>query len=151
MAGLKPLWEHGQQCPIIIVDGKEMAFKNFMYSETNEDLSFLPKEPSPNLGTGSPSISINTKPLIGNAEPVVQLVENMADSGDSSRQGEFVIHHGSVSARIKDMTCKTRGGSSRPHVKHKLAQGSLSSRDTHAKTISSKDASLLLTIFDNDK
>nr|GEZ24942.1 ABC transporter B family member 19 [Tanacetum cinerariifolium] len=34
--------------------GEEMAFRNFMYAETNEDLSFLPKEPSPDFSTGSP-------------------------------------------------------------------------------------------------
>ncbi|GJT06273.1 RNA-directed DNA polymerase, eukaryota [Tanacetum coccineum] len=139
MAGLKPLWEH------------EMAFKNFMYTETDKDLSFLPKEPSPNLGIGSPSVLINMEPLIGDAEPVVQLVENTADSGNSPRQGEFVIHPESVSARIKDRTWKTRGESSRPRVKHKLAQGSSFSHDTRTKTISSKDASPLLTIFDDDE
>ncbi|GJV90713.1 reverse transcriptase domain-containing protein [Tanacetum coccineum] len=95
MAGLKPSWEH------------EMAFRNFIYAKTDEDLSFLPKEPSHDFGTGSPSVSINTEPPIGDAEPVVQLVENTADSGDSPRQGEFVIHPGSKAARIKDRkTCK---------------------------------------------
>nr|GEU47477.1 hypothetical protein [Tanacetum cinerariifolium] len=45
MTGMNPSWEHGQQCPMIIIDGKEMAFKNFMYAETDKDLSFLSKEP----------------------------------------------------------------------------------------------------------
>nr|GEY22254.1 hypothetical protein [Tanacetum cinerariifolium] len=33
----------------------------------------------------------------------------------------FVVHPGSVASRIKDRKCKTRGGSSRPPVKRKLA------------------------------
>ncbi|GJW55355.1 hypothetical protein Tco_0099440 [Tanacetum coccineum] len=57
MDGLKPSWEHSQQRPTIIVGGKEMAFRNFMYAKTDKDLSFLTKEPSPNFGTGSPSLS----------------------------------------------------------------------------------------------
>nr|GEY22772.1 hypothetical protein [Tanacetum cinerariifolium] len=69
MAGLKSSWEHGQQCPVIIIDGKEMAFRNFMYAETDDDLTFLPKGPSLEFGTGSPSISINTKPPIAKAWP----------------------------------------------------------------------------------
>ncbi|GJV60258.1 hypothetical protein Tco_1466358 [Tanacetum coccineum] len=77
----------------------EMSFRNFMYNETDKDLSFLPKEPSPNFGTGSPSISINTKPPIGDAKPM----------------------------------------------------GASSSRVTRAKTTSLKDASLMLTIFDDDE
>ncbi|GJV05553.1 hypothetical protein Tco_1343209 [Tanacetum coccineum] len=31
----------------------DMAFKNFIYAKTDEDLSFLPKDPSPDFGTGS--------------------------------------------------------------------------------------------------
>ncbi|GJZ06447.1 hypothetical protein Tco_0540240 [Tanacetum coccineum] len=122
MAGLKPSWEHGQQRPTIIVDGKEIAFRNFMYAKTDKDLSFLLKEPSPDFGTGSPPVSINMEPPIGDAESVVQLVENTTDSRDSSCQGEFVIHLGSVATRIKYRKCKTRGGSSRPPMKRKLTQ-----------------------------
>ncbi|GJU26592.1 hypothetical protein Tco_1165213 [Tanacetum coccineum] len=69
MAGLKSSWEHGQQWPAIIVGRKEMAFRNFMYTKTDEDLSFLPKEPSLEFGTGSTSVSINTEPPITVAEP----------------------------------------------------------------------------------
>nr|GEU52437.1 reverse transcriptase domain-containing protein [Tanacetum cinerariifolium] len=65
MAGLKPSWEHGQQQPTIIV---EMAFRNFMYAKTDEDLSFLPKEPSPDFGIGSLSVSINTEPPVVEAK-----------------------------------------------------------------------------------
>ncbi|GJZ16441.1 hypothetical protein Tco_0552118 [Tanacetum coccineum] len=115
MAGLKPSWEH------------ELAFRNFMYAKTDDIMSFLPKEPSPDFGSGSPSVSINMEPPIGDAEPV------------------------SIATRIKDRKCKTRGGSSRPLVKHKLAQGSSSSRATRAKTTSSKDAYPLLIISDDDE
>ncbi|GJV22522.1 hypothetical protein Tco_1371542 [Tanacetum coccineum] len=34
----------------------KMAFRNFVYAEDEEDLSFLPKEPPPGFGTGSPSV-----------------------------------------------------------------------------------------------
>nr|GEV83740.1 hypothetical protein [Tanacetum cinerariifolium] len=92
LAGLKPLWEH------------EMAFRNFIYTEDDDDLAFLPKEPS--LG-----------------------FEVTVDSGESPKVGVFVVHPGSVAAHIKERKCKTRGGSSRPPVKRKLASGSSSSRD----------------------
>ncbi|GJX16351.1 hypothetical protein Tco_0217183 [Tanacetum coccineum] len=61
-AGLKPSWKHGQERPAIFVGGKEIAFKNFMYAEDDEDLSFLFLEPSPGFGTGSPSALINNEP-----------------------------------------------------------------------------------------
>ncbi|GKC64691.1 hypothetical protein Tco_1097289 [Tanacetum coccineum] len=53
LAGLKPSWEFGQQRPAIIVGGKEMTFRNFIYTEDDDDLAFLPKEPSPGFGIGS--------------------------------------------------------------------------------------------------
>ncbi|GJW60332.1 hypothetical protein Tco_0109667 [Tanacetum coccineum] len=40
---------------------REMAFKNFIYTEDDDDLAFLPKEPSLGFGTGSPSASVNTE------------------------------------------------------------------------------------------
>nr|GEX37512.1 hypothetical protein [Tanacetum cinerariifolium] len=46
---LAPSWEFGQQWHAIIVGGKEMDFRNFIYSEDDDDLAFLPKEPSQNL------------------------------------------------------------------------------------------------------
>ncbi|GKF69589.1 hypothetical protein Tco_0202646, partial [Tanacetum coccineum] len=79
MVGLKPSWEHGQHRPAIIVGGKEMSFRNFMYANTNEDLSFLLKEPSLEVGTCSPSASINTEPPIVVAKTTEQLVENTTD------------------------------------------------------------------------
>ncbi|GJR08236.1 hypothetical protein Tco_0790888 [Tanacetum coccineum] len=77
MAGLKPSWKHGQQHPAIIV---EMSFKNFMYAENDDDLYFLPKEPSADFGTGSLSVSINTKPPVVEAAPIDQPAENTTDS-----------------------------------------------------------------------
>nr|GEU44983.1 hypothetical protein [Tanacetum cinerariifolium] len=53
LAGLQPSWEHGQQLPAIFLGGKEMSFRNFIYTEDDEDLTFLPKDFSLDLG-GSP-------------------------------------------------------------------------------------------------
>ncbi|GKG28965.1 hypothetical protein Tco_0416330, partial [Tanacetum coccineum] len=63
----------------------------------------------------------------------------------------FVVHPGSVAARIKDMMCKTRGGSSRPLVKRKLAPGFSTSCATRAKTSSSKYDAPFLTVSDDDE
>ncbi|GJW95786.1 hypothetical protein Tco_0175458 [Tanacetum coccineum] len=130
LAGLKYSWEHGQQRPAILVGGKEMAFENFIYTEDDEDLAFLPKEPSLDFGIGSLSVSVNMEPLKANGEPEIQSIEVTVDSGGSPKPELFVIHPGSVAARIKDRKCKTRGGSSRPPVKRKLAPGSSTSRAT---------------------
>ncbi|GKC13234.1 hypothetical protein Tco_1010016, partial [Tanacetum coccineum] len=100
-----------------------MALRNFIYAK-DDDLSFLPKEPSLGFGTGSPSV-------LGKLEV-------------------FVVHLGSVAAQIKDRKCKTRGGSSRPLVKRKLALGSSTSHATRAKT-SSKDDVPYLTVSDDDE
>ncbi|GKG02671.1 hypothetical protein Tco_0310307, partial [Tanacetum coccineum] len=100
---------------------------------------FLPKEPSTGFGTGSPSVSVNTKPLKANEEPVLQLVEVTIDSRESPKPELFVVHPRSVTARIKDKKCKTKRGLSRPPVKRKFSLGSLTSRATRAKTSSSKD------------
>ncbi|GJT81489.1 hypothetical protein Tco_1055831 [Tanacetum coccineum] len=110
LAGLKPSWEHCQQRPAIMAGGKE-----------DEDLMFLPKEPSPGFGTGSPSILVNTKPLKANKEPDIQLVEVTTDSR----------------------------GSLKPELK--LASGSSTSRATRSKTSSSKEDDPLLTVFDDDE
>ncbi|GKE67845.1 hypothetical protein Tco_1522006, partial [Tanacetum coccineum] len=104
-----------------------MAFRNFIYTNDDEDLAFLPKEPSPSFCIGSSSISVNTEPLKANEEPDIQPIE------------------------IKDRKCKTRGGSSRPHVKRKLASGSSTSRATRAKTSSSKDDAHFLIVSDDDE
>ncbi|GKC88361.1 hypothetical protein Tco_1149010 [Tanacetum coccineum] len=93
-----------------------MAFRNFIYTEYNKDLVFLPKEPSPGFGTGSPSVSVNTEPLKSNEEPEIQPAEVTVNSGGSPKPELFIVHPGSVAARIKDRKYKTRGGSSKPHV-----------------------------------
>ncbi|GJZ21444.1 hypothetical protein Tco_0558483 [Tanacetum coccineum] len=90
LAGLKSSWGHGQQRPVILVGNKEMAFRNFIYTEDDEDLAFLPKEPSPGFGIGYSGFWRSLKPEL------------------------FVVHPRSVAARIKDRKCKTRGGSLRP-------------------------------------
>nr|GEU45894.1 hypothetical protein [Tanacetum cinerariifolium] len=127
LAGLKPLWEYGQQRPAIMAG--EMAFTNFIYTKDDEDLLFLPKEPSPGFGT--------------------EITKNFRES---SKPELFVVHPGSVSTRIKDRKCKTRGGLSRPLVKRKLAPGSSNSHATHAKTSSSsKDDVPYLTVADDDE
>nr|GEW61906.1 hypothetical protein [Tanacetum cinerariifolium] len=71
-AGLKPSWEFCQQRPAIIIGSKEMALRNCIYTEDDGDLAFLPKEPSPGFGTGSPSASVNTELLKDVEEPKVQ-------------------------------------------------------------------------------
>ncbi|GJW95748.1 hypothetical protein Tco_0175420 [Tanacetum coccineum] len=124
---------------------------NFIYTEDDDDLLFLPKEPSPGLDTGFPSISVNTKPLKANKELMVHPAKVMADSGESPKPELFIVHPGSVAARIKDRKCKTRGGSSRPHVKRKLAPGSLISRATRTKTSSLKEDVSFLTVSDDDE
>ncbi|GKF44354.1 hypothetical protein Tco_0130906 [Tanacetum coccineum] len=88
-----------------MVGDKEIAFRNFIYIKDDEDLSFLPKEPSPGFRTGSPSVSINTEPLKANKEHVIQPVEVTADSRESTKPKLFFVHPGSVAARIKDRKC----------------------------------------------
>ncbi|GJX02495.1 hypothetical protein Tco_0186408 [Tanacetum coccineum] len=73
------------------------------------------------------------------------------DSRESPKPKLFVVHPGSVAAWIKDRKCKTRGGSSRPPVKRKLAPESSTSRATRAKTSSSKDDAPFLTVSDDDE
>ncbi|GJS00906.1 hypothetical protein Tco_0317414 [Tanacetum coccineum] len=175
LVGLQPSWEFGQpkidsqnstyikyiKCksqPNALNQGKrsksrfaEMAFRNFIYTEDDDDLAFLPKEPSPGFGIGSPSASVNTKLPKDVEEPEVQPAEITADSGESPKAGVFVVHPRSVAARIKERKCKMRGGSSRPPVKRKLASGSSSSRAVRAKTSASKDDAPILSISDDDE
>nr|GEV34299.1 hypothetical protein [Tanacetum cinerariifolium] len=129
----------------------KMAFRNFIYIEDDEDLAFLPKEPSSGFGTGSLSVSVNIEPLKANEDPVIQPVEVIADSGESPKPELFVVHLGSVAAQIKDRKCKNKGGSSRPPVKRKLSIGSSTSHATRAKTSSSKEDAPFLTVSDDDE
>ncbi|GKD70309.1 hypothetical protein Tco_1324399 [Tanacetum coccineum] len=128
-----------------------MAFWNFVNAEDEENLSFLPKEPSPGFGTGSPFASVNIEPLIADEELVLQPAEVTADSGWSPKPEFFFVHPGSVAARIKDRKYKTRGGSSRPLVKRKLASRSSNSRATRAKTTTSKDDVPFLIVSDDNE
>ncbi|GKA42161.1 hypothetical protein Tco_0734821 [Tanacetum coccineum] len=138
LASLQPSWEFSQQ-------------RNFIYTEDDDDLAFLPKEPSPGFGIGSPSASVNTELPKDVEEPEVQPAEVTADLGESPKAGVFVVQPGSVAARIKERKCKRRGGSSRPPVKRKLASGSSSSRAIRAKTSASKDDAPILSISDDDE
>ncbi|GJZ76884.1 hypothetical protein Tco_0641556 [Tanacetum coccineum] len=96
----------------------EMAFRNFIYTEDDDDLAFLPKEPSPGFG-------------------------------ESPKAGMFVVHPGSVAARIKERKCNTRGGSSRPSMKRKLASGSSSSRDAVVDSAVNRRASTMAEFDQN--
>ncbi|GKB73569.1 hypothetical protein Tco_0934981 [Tanacetum coccineum] len=80
----------------------EMDFKNFIYTEDDDDLAFLPKEPSLGFGIGSPFASVNTEPPKDVKEPEVQPAEVTADSGEILKASVFVMHPGSVAARIKE-------------------------------------------------
>nr|GEZ06210.1 hypothetical protein [Tanacetum cinerariifolium] len=62
-----------------------MDFRNFMFVEDDEEMSFLQHELSHSFGGGSPSASINDEPLLLEVEPLdsanqYQLVENTPDS-----------------------------------------------------------------------
>nr|GEY60456.1 hypothetical protein [Tanacetum cinerariifolium] len=96
---------------------------NFIYAENDDDIYFLPKEPSVDFGTGSPSISINTEPQVVEFVPIDQPAKNTADSKHSPCREEYLIHPKSVVARIRERKCGTRGGSSKPSIKRKLVQG----------------------------
>ncbi|GKC43715.1 hypothetical protein Tco_1061437, partial [Tanacetum coccineum] len=135
LAGPKPLWEFGQQRSAIIVGGKKMDFRNFIYTEDDDDdLAFLPKEPSSGFGTGAPSALVNTELPKDVEELEVQSAEITTDLGESPKAGVFIVPLGGVVSRIKERKCKMKGGSSRPPVKRKLASGSSSSRVVRAKT-----------------
>nr|GEY39817.1 hypothetical protein [Tanacetum cinerariifolium] len=84
-----------------------MAFRNFMYAETDDDLSFLPKDPSTDFGIGSSFVSINTKPSVVKAVPIDQPARNTADSEHSHHREEYVIHPGSVAKRIRQLCILT--------------------------------------------
>ncbi|GKC67881.1 hypothetical protein Tco_1100479, partial [Tanacetum coccineum] len=147
LVGLQPSWEHGQQRPAIMVDGKGTSFMLRM----RKICLFLPNEPSSGLSTGSPSVSVNTKPPSVDAKPALKLAKDTTDSGGSLKPEVFVVHPGSMAARIKDRKCKTRGGSSRPPMKIKLTYGSLSSRATRAKASSSKDDTPFIMVSNDDE
>ncbi|GKD55154.1 hypothetical protein Tco_1288541, partial [Tanacetum coccineum] len=104
-----------------------ISFRNFIYIEEDEDLTFLPKDLSLGFNTDSPFVSINTKPVRTDkepaTEPVKERVGTIADSVGSPKGDTFVVHTRSVAARIRERKCKIRGDSLRPPVKRKLASG----------------------------
>nr|GEW46318.1 putative reverse transcriptase domain-containing protein [Tanacetum cinerariifolium] len=106
---------------------QEMDFRNFIYTEDDDDLAFLPKEPSPRFGV---------------EEPKVQTAEVIAYSRGES-EGR--------SAHIEERKYKPRRGSSRPPVKWKLAFGSSSYRAFRAKSYASKDDASVFSISDDDE
>ncbi|GJV39417.1 hypothetical protein Tco_1417857, partial [Tanacetum coccineum] len=69
----------------------------------------------------------------------------------SPKGDTFVVHAGSIAARIRERKCKTRGGSLRPPVKRKLAFGLSTSRTIHAKASAMKDDTPVLSISDDDE
>nr|GEW37928.1 zinc finger, CCHC-type [Tanacetum cinerariifolium] len=97
------------------------------------------------------SFCFNAEPPKDVEEPKVQPTEVTVDSGESLKAGVFVVHLGSVDARIKERKCKTRGGSSRPLIKRKLAFEPSSSHVMCAKTSASKDDAHFLSISDDDE
>ncbi|GJU27314.1 hypothetical protein Tco_1165935 [Tanacetum coccineum] len=134
-----------------------MAFKNFMYAEDDEDLSFLTCKPSLGFGTGSPSISINNEHPSFKIKPLQtvdseQLVNNTRDSEGSPTRGKApTMRSGSVAERMKNRKCRTKG-STKPLVKRRLVQAGSSSRATHQKTSPSKVEFAFLTIsYDEER
>nr|GEZ48323.1 hypothetical protein [Tanacetum cinerariifolium] len=125
--------------------------------ELNEFLSSypIPSEYDVILPTSTQTIfdapPVNTELPKDSKEPEVQPAEIIANSGESLKASVFVVHPGSVAARIKERKCKMRGGSSRPPVKRKVASGSLSTRVVRAKTSASKDDAPIISISDDDE
>ncbi|GKE21099.1 hypothetical protein Tco_1432611, partial [Tanacetum coccineum] len=128
--------------------------KKFIYIEEDEDLTFLPKDLSLGFNTSSPYMSINTEPVRTDEEPATKLVNKSVgtttDLGGSPKGDTFVVYAGSVAACIRERKCKTRGGSSRPPVKRKLAYGLLTSRTIRAKASAMKDDTHVLSISDDE-
>ncbi|GJZ52591.1 putative reverse transcriptase domain-containing protein [Tanacetum coccineum] len=92
----------------------KMSYRNFICTEDDEDLIFLSKDFSPGFNTGSYSVSINTEPVRTDEEPAVEPTTKLAtelvnkrmgtttNSGVSPKGDTFVVHVGSVAARIKE-------------------------------------------------
>ncbi|GJX27178.1 hypothetical protein Tco_0233474 [Tanacetum coccineum] len=133
--GLQSSWKHGQQRPAIFVGGKEMSFRNFIYTEEDEDLTFLPKDFSLGFHIGSPSVSFNMEPVRTDEEPVVEpatepMNERMGTTTDSEGVPKEILL---------------------PPVKKKLASGSSTSRTVRAKASTIKDDTPVLSISDDDE
>nr|GFA51129.1 hypothetical protein [Tanacetum cinerariifolium] len=108
-----------------------MSFRNFIYTEDDEDLAFLPSDFSLGFNIGSSSVSINIEPVRADEELAVEPTTDLRLS--------------------LERKCKTRGGSLRPFVKRKLASGSSTSCTVHAKASAIKDDTHVLSISDDDE
>nr|GEW15731.1 hypothetical protein [Tanacetum cinerariifolium] len=99
-----------------------------------------------------PAVKPMTEPAVEpTTEPVNERVRTIEDLGGIPKGDNFVVHAGSVAARIRERKCKTRGGSSRPPVKRKLASSSSTLRIVYAKASAIKDDTLMLSILDGDE
>ncbi|GJW68944.1 hypothetical protein Tco_0123368 [Tanacetum coccineum] len=129
LAILKSSWKHNPLQPMIYVDGNaKMAFQNFMFTADDEEMSFLPKEPSNEFGAGSPSSSINKEDLFI----------------------ATVVPGGSVAERMMNRRCRMRG-SAKSHVKHKLETSGSPPRIIRQKSANAKvESSSFLAISDDD-
>nr|GEW80668.1 hypothetical protein [Tanacetum cinerariifolium] len=78
-----------------------MAFRNFMYAEDDEDLSFLQRDPSPSFGISSPFTLIKNEPSLLEAEPL------------------YATNSDSVAWRMKDKKVRMKGFT-KPLIKRKL-------------------------------
>ncbi|GKB32748.1 hypothetical protein Tco_0872149 [Tanacetum coccineum] len=111
LAGLKMSWKHTSKRLAIFAGKNEMAFGNFMFAEDDEEMTFLPHEPSPGFNCGSPFSSIKNEPTLLEGELLdsansEQLVDNTTDSGCLSDREEMpIIGSGNVAERINDRKC----------------------------------------------
>ncbi|GKD16756.1 hypothetical protein Tco_1205914 [Tanacetum coccineum] len=108
----------------------QMSFRNFIYTEEDEDLTFLPKDFSPDFNNGSPSVSINTKPIRTDEEPATE----PAIEPVNKRVG----------------TTADLGGVPK-EILLKLASGSSTSRTFRAKASAMKDDTPMLSISDDNE
>ncbi|GKC84183.1 hypothetical protein Tco_1139900, partial [Tanacetum coccineum] len=159
LTSLKASWEHSPKHLAIFVGGK--AFWNFMFAEDDEEMTFLPYEPSPGFGYGSPYASIKNEPPLLEAELLDsvnsdQLVENTADSRGSPVHEKMPITGShSLAERMKNRRCRTKGYV-KPPVKRKLVHAGSSSRSTRQESSPSPmeakaESSAYLTISDDDE
>ncbi|GKD91671.1 hypothetical protein Tco_1367178 [Tanacetum coccineum] len=154
LAGLKMSWEHSPKRHAIFVGRKEMAFRNFMFTEDDEEMYFHPCEPSLGFGCGSPSASINNEPTLLKVEPLDsvnpdKLFDNTPHFRGSPIREEMPII-GSVAERMNNKKYRTKG-STKPLVKRKLVHAGSSSRSTRQKFYPAKaESSAFLTISDDE-
>ncbi|GJW99042.1 hypothetical protein Tco_0180850 [Tanacetum coccineum] len=113
--------------------------------------------PSHGFGAGSPSVSINNEPPLLEVQPLdsanlKQLVKNIEDSeGSSAHEKMSIIGSGSVSKRMKNRKCRTKG-SMIPPMKRKLVYAISSSRSINQKSFPAKaESSTFLTISDDEE